>query len=69
LRPLRRERALGVLEAAFAGLGLIDKPRWPGVEGRKEEGVGNVTRTCSRKVVNQVLDGLEERLANFKRDS
>ena len=38
LWPVRRERALEVLQAAFAELGLIDKLGWPGVvEGRVEK--------------------------------
>jgi len=60
-QPLRREPALEVLEAAFAGLGLIDKQ---GVEGS----VVNKTRTWSREVGNEELDRLEERIAHVERD-
>jgi len=35
LRPLRRELALEVLEAALAGLGLMDKLGWPDVEKKE----------------------------------
>ena len=61
-QPLRREPALEVLEAAFAGLGLIDK------KGVLEGSVVNKTRTWSREVGNEELDRLEECIAHVERD-